>query len=88
MDLKEKIAILRSAQTQRVDHLPIVSAYCRKLDLIDTLNQIVPTEMGISPGVIFQGMVLDIRDAVDADFFEDFGVIAHTKTAKNRPVGS
>jgi transposase len=59
MNLKEKISILRSAQTQRVDHLPIVSAYCRKLDLIDTLNQIVPSEMEISPGVIIQGMVLD-----------------------------
>jgi transposase len=59
MDLKEKISILRSAQTQRVDHLPIVSAYCRKLDLIGTLNRTVPSEMGISPGVIIQGMVLD-----------------------------
>ena len=59
MNLNEKISILRSAQTQRVDHLPIVSAYCRKLDLIDTINRIVPSEMEISPGVIIQGMVLD-----------------------------
>ncbi len=59
MNLNEKISILRSAQTQRVDHLPIVSAYCRKLDLIGTINRIVPSEMEVSPGVIIQGMVLD-----------------------------
>jgi transposase len=59
MELNEKVAILESAQTRRVDHLPIISAYCEKIELIDTIDQLVPTKMEVSPGVIVQGMVLD-----------------------------
>jgi transposase len=59
MELNEKVAILNSAQIRRVDHLPIISAYCHKIKLIDTINQLVPCEMEVSPGVIVQGMVLD-----------------------------
>lgn len=33
MELNEKVAILNSAQIRRVDHLPIISAYCHKIKL-------------------------------------------------------
>jgi len=59
LDKEEKISILREAQIRRVDHLPIISAFCRKIGLIDTIDQLVPSEMDTSPGVIVQGMVLD-----------------------------
>jgi transposase len=59
MDLNDKVSILEAAQIRRVDHLPIVSAYCHKLDLIDIVNRLVPTEMEVGPGVIVQAMVLD-----------------------------
>ena len=59
MDIKEKVSVLQAAQIRRVDHLPIVSAYCDKIDLINTINNLVPTEMDMEPGVVVQGMVLD-----------------------------
>lgn len=55
----EILALLERAQIRRVDHLPIVSAYCQKIELIDTINQLVPNKMEVSPGIIVQGMVLD-----------------------------
>lgn len=59
MDLNDKVSILEAAQIRRVDHLPIVGAYCHKLDLIDIVNRLVPTEMEVGPGIIVQAMVLD-----------------------------
>lgn len=35
------------------------SAYCRQLHLIETVNQLVPSEMTLSPGMVVQMMVLD-----------------------------
>lgn len=43
----------------RVDHLPVVSAYCKKLGLVDTVNNLVDSQMKVEPGIIVQGMVLD-----------------------------
>jgi transposase len=43
----------------RVDHLPVVSEYCRRLNLVETINSLVPSEMHVDPGTIVQGLVLD-----------------------------
>ena len=43
----------------RVDHLPAVSAYCKKLGLVELVNNLVDSQMKVSPGIIVQGMVLD-----------------------------
>ena len=40
-------------------HLPVAAAYCRKLGVIELVNQLVPSQMQISPGHIVQAMVLD-----------------------------
>ena len=40
-------------------HLPTAAAYCRRLGLVDVVNDIVSSEMEISPGIIVQVMVLD-----------------------------
>jgi len=42
-----------------VNHLPIVKAYADKIGLVEIVNQLVPSEMEMEPGIIFLGMVLD-----------------------------
>jgi len=52
-------SLLEHMDVRRVDHLPIVSGYCKKLGLVDTINDLVPTEMEVGVGTVVQGMVLD-----------------------------
>ncbi len=44
---------------ERVDHLLIVKAFADDLDLVETINRLVPTQMGVNPGTIVLGLVLD-----------------------------
>jgi transposase len=44
---------------QQVDHLLIVKAFADDLDLVETVNRLVPTQMGVKPGIIVLGLVLD-----------------------------
>ena len=46
-------------ESYSVKHLPIVKAYADKLGLVELINHLVPSEMDLSPGVYFLGMVLD-----------------------------
>ena len=46
-------------EAYRVDHLPIVRHYAEKIDLVDVINRLVPSEMDLKPGVVILGMVLD-----------------------------
>ena len=41
-------------------HLPIVSAYCRRLGLAETVDRMVPSQMQLRPGLAVQTMVLDV----------------------------
>lgn len=40
-------------------HLPTAAAYCRRLGLVEVVNDIVSSQMDLSPGVVVQAMVLD-----------------------------
>jgi len=40
-------------------HLPVASAYCRRLGLVELVNGMVPTQMELRPGLVVQAMVLD-----------------------------
>jgi hypothetical protein len=42
-----------------VYHLPIIKAYADKIDLVNTINCLVPTKMEIDPGTLSLAMVLD-----------------------------
>jgi len=42
-----------------VQNLPIISAYARRIGVVDVINTLVPTEMEIDAGTIILGMVLD-----------------------------
>ena len=44
---------------QQVDHLLIVKAFADDLDLVETVNRLAPTQMGVKPGTIVLGLVLD-----------------------------
>ena len=44
---------------QQVDHLLIVKAFADDLELVETVNRLVPTQMGVKPGSIVLGLVLD-----------------------------
>jgi len=40
-------------------HLPVAAAYCRRLGLVELVDQLVPTQMALRPGLVVQAMVLD-----------------------------
>jgi transposase len=42
-----------------VQHLPIISAYARKIGVVDVINALIPTEMEIDAGTTILGMILD-----------------------------
>ena len=56
MDLESFVA---QSQIRMVDHLPIVSSFCRKIDLVNTINRLVPTKMNIDIGTTVLALVLD-----------------------------
>ena len=43
----------------RVDHLPIVAQYLRRIGLVDIINKLVTVDMDVDPGIIVLGAVLD-----------------------------
>ena len=51
--------VLPPIEAYHVQHLPIVKAYADKIGVVEVINQLVPTEMGIDPGTIVLGMILD-----------------------------
>ena len=42
-----------------VYHLPIIKAYADRIDLVGTINRLVPSRMNIDPGTLVLAMVLD-----------------------------
>jgi hypothetical protein len=44
--------VLPTIEAYQVQHLPIVKAYADKIGVVEVINQLVPTEMGIDPGTI------------------------------------
>ncbi|MHC1744038.1 MAG: IS1634 family transposase [Syntrophobacteraceae bacterium] len=40
-------------------HLPIIKAYADRIDLVSTINRLVPTNMEIDPGTLVLAMILD-----------------------------
>jgi hypothetical protein len=52
-------SILQNMKVTRVDHLPIVAAFCRRIGLAETVNRVVPTHMEVDVGTVVQSMVLD-----------------------------
>lgn len=51
---------LKDLEVYSYGHLPMAAAYCRQLQLAETINSLVPSEMQLAPGVGVQAMVLDV----------------------------
>ncbi len=54
------LGALKDVEVFSYGHLPMVAAYCRHLQLAQTINALVPSEMHLSPGMAVQAMVLDV----------------------------
>ncbi len=50
---------LKGTEIFNYGHLPAAAAYCRRIDLVETVNSIVSSQMNIQPGAVVQAMVLD-----------------------------
>lgn len=50
---------LDGAEIFHYGYLPIAAAYCRRLSLVEVVNEIVSSQMDLKPGVVVQAMVLD-----------------------------
>lgn len=42
-----------------VQHLPIITAYAKKIGVVDVINTLITTQMAIDPGTVILGMILD-----------------------------
>jgi len=51
--------IPKDMKISRVDHLPITSAWCRKIGLAQIVNNLAPTQMNVDVGTIVVALVLD-----------------------------
>jgi hypothetical protein len=51
--------VLPPIEAYQVQHLPIVKAYADKIGLVEAIHAVVPTAMGVDPGTIVLGMILD-----------------------------
>lgn len=51
--------IVEQMQISRVDHLPIMAAFCRKIGLTETVNAGAGKAMAVDVGTVVQAMVLD-----------------------------
>jgi len=51
---------LSEAEIFNHGHLPVAAAYCRTLGLVELVDQMVPSQMELRPGLVVQAMVLDV----------------------------
>ena len=51
--------LLRLADISRVDHLPVVAAFCRRIRVREAINGVVPNQMQVDVGAIGEALVLD-----------------------------
>lgn len=58
--LPDKYAVLKDLDINTHGFLPIAAAYCNTIGLKDLINELVPSEMNLTPGVAVQAMVLDV----------------------------
>jgi len=51
---------LKDANIYSHSFLPIAAAYCRRLGLVELVNNMISTQMELKPGLVVQAMVLDV----------------------------
>lgn len=74
-------SLLGRMNIRRVDHLPLAAQFCRRIGLIDTVNEAVPSSMEVDIGTVVQAMVLDTLSGRSPIYrLEDF-IEQHDTTA-------
>ena len=76
-DMPEIDAIVEQMQISRVDHLPIMAAFCRRIGLIETVSAAAGTGMAVDVGTVVQAMVLDTVSTRSPLYRVDQFVAAH-----------
>lgn len=51
-----------------VRHLPIVKEYAKRLNLVETIDQMANSQMELSPGIAVLAMVLDTLSRTDTSY--------------------
>jgi transposase len=70
-----------------VKHLPIVRTYGHKLGVVEVLNDFVPSEMDVEPGVMFLGMLLDTLSGRSPLYrLEEFFETQDTELVLGKPI--
>lgn len=59
-ELPEQWAEIKEGKVYNYGHLPMVAAYCRRLELVETVNHLTQSQMHVQPGLVVQAMVLDV----------------------------
>src|SRR5499426_628898 len=62
--------MLPPIEAYQVQHLPIVKAYADKIGLVEAINAVVPTEMGVDPGTIVLGIDIIANNPIDQKVVE------------------
>ncbi len=75
--MSEMDAIMEQMQISRVDHLPIMAAFCRRIGLMETVNTTAGTGMAVDVGTMVQAMVLDTLSTRSPLYRVDQFVEAH-----------
>jgi len=58
-NLPSSMQQLKDAEIFNHGHLPVAAAFCKRLKLVDLVNDLVPSQMELEPGHLVQAMVLD-----------------------------
>jgi transposase len=51
--------LIAEYKVRRADHLPIVAAFCRKINLVNILNRLIPTKKNVDVGSTVLALILD-----------------------------
>ncbi len=58
-NMKDVNEFLSDAEFYQQNHLAVAAAYCRKINLIETVDKLAPSNSKLSTGTVVQAMVLD-----------------------------
>ncbi len=58
--LQQIVELSGNIKSDKVCHRPIVRAYLQKLDIIRMMNELMPTDRQIEPGIIVAGLISDV----------------------------
>ncbi len=88
--LPSSLKVLNGADIYTHGYFPVAAAYCQKLDLINLVIEMVPSQMELKSGLIVQAMVLDTLSGRTPLYrlMDFWGCLAQIPTKGNRPLAT